>query len=65
LLALIAAEPGLSIRDIEKRVPGADRRTLQRDLRRMLDLGLIASSGAGTDPARTYRIEPAAGSPEL
>jgi len=56
VLALIATEVGLSIRYIEQRVPGADRRTLQRDLRRMLDLGLITSSGIANDPAKTYRI---------
>ena len=65
VLALIAAEPGASISDLEQRVPGADRRTLQRDLRRMLDLGLIAHSGSATDPARAYRIDPANGIDEL
>src|SRR6476620_1918205 len=61
VLALFAAEPGVSISDLEQRVPGADRSTLQRDLRRMLDLGLIAHSGSATDPARAYRIDPANG----
>ena len=65
VLALIAAESGLSISDIQLRVPGADRRTMQRGLRRMLDVRLIMHSGSGTDPARSYRIEPTAGADEL
>jgi len=31
----------------------------------MLDLGLIAHSGSATDPAQTYRIDPATGIDEL
>ena len=47
----------LSIRDYEKLCPGVSHRTLQRDLRGMVNKGLLSESGTGpTDPARRYRL---------
>ena len=40
--------------------PGANRRTLQRDLKAMVEKGLLVERGAGpTDPTRHYRLEEA------
>ena len=36
----------MHIRDLEALCPGVERRTLQRDLRKMEDLGLIGRKGA-------------------
>jgi Fic family protein len=51
-----AYEPGgLSIRALEERFGDVSRRTLQRDLKGLVDLGLLESQGAGpTDPNRRY-----------
>ena len=61
ILDAIAAEPDLGIRQIGDRVDDLNRRTLQRDLRKLVDLGLIAELGSSpTDPSRRYRINPEA-----
>ena len=36
----------MHISDLESLCPGVNRRTLQRDLQRMEDLGLVARKGA-------------------
>ena len=47
----------LTIHDYEKLCPGANRRTLQRDLRALVEKGLLAEAGtAPTDPTRHYRL---------
>jgi Fic family protein len=46
----------LTIQDFAKLCPGANRRTLQRDLKAMVDKGLFVEHGTGpTDPTRHYR----------
>lgn len=50
---------GMQIRisDVESRFPRVNRRTLQRDLKRLTDLALIEYSAASaTDPNREYRL---------
>lgn len=45
----------LTLSDLEERFPETNRRTLQRDLKAMLDKGLLQDAGAGpTDPNRHY-----------
>lgn len=47
----------LTIQDYEVLCPGVNRRTLQRSLKALLDLGLLSEQGtAPTDPTRHYRI---------
>ena len=47
----------LAIQDFEALCPGANRRTLQRDLKAMVEKGLLVERGAGpTDPTRHYRL---------
>jgi len=46
----------LTIADFESLCPDANRRTLQRDLKGLVTKGLIAESGAATDPTRSYRL---------
>ncbi|XYI00004.1 hypothetical protein ACMHYB_09685 [Sorangium sp. So ce1128] len=46
----------LSLADCEKLMPDVARRTLQRDLKLLVEAGLIADVGHGpTDPTRHYR----------
>ena len=48
----------LSIKEFESLCPTVNRRSLQRDLKGMLDKHLITEIGAGaTDPTRHYRLE--------
>lgn len=59
ILDAIAAEPDLGIRQIGDRVGDLNRRTLQRDLRKLVDLSLISElGGSPTDPGRRYRVNP-------
>lgn len=59
ILDAIAAEPDLGIRQIGDRVGDSNRRTLQRDLRKLVDLSLINELGSSpTDPGRRYRVNP-------
>ena len=47
----------LTIQDYEALCPGVNRRTLQRDLKAMLDQGLLAESGTSlTDPTKRYTL---------
>ena len=47
----------LTIQDFEALCPTVNRRSLQRDLKGMLDKNLIVEVGAGaTDPTRHYRL---------
>jgi len=53
----------LTIRDFEGLCPDVNRRSLQRDLKALVDLGLFVEAGTGpTDPTRHYRLreQPAA-----
>lgn len=52
----------LTIQEYQALCPGTNRRTLQRDLKVMVDKGLFAELGTGpTDPTRHYRLPEAAG----
>lgn len=47
----------LTIQDYEGLCPGTNRRTLQRDLKALVEKGLVVEAGtAPTDPARHYRL---------
>ena len=47
----------LTIHDYERLCPGKNRRTLRRDLKALLEKGLLADGGsAPTDPTRHYRL---------
>ena len=47
----------LAIQDFERLCPGTNRRTLQRDLKALVEKGLFAKAGtAPTDPTRHYRL---------
>jgi Fic family protein len=49
----------LTLADAEHLLPGVVRRTVQRDLRRLAEVGLVAEVGRGpTDPNRAYRWDP-------
>jgi len=48
----------LTIRDFEELCPGVARRTLQRDLKALVDADLFDEVGSGpTDPTRHYRLK--------
>jgi Fic family protein len=50
----------LTIREYESLCPGVNRRSLQRDLKALVDLRLLSEYGAApTDPTRHYRPEEA------
>jgi DNA-binding HxlR family transcriptional regulator len=50
-------EGRLTIQELEALCPGVNRRTLQRDLKSMVDKGLLSERGTGpTDPTRHYRL---------
>lgn len=46
ILDHILKHGGLTIQDLEQILTGVTRRTLQRDLRSMVDMGLLLSEGA-------------------
>ncbi len=47
----------LTIQDYERLCPGVNRRTLQRDLKALVEKGLFAGAGGTpTDPRRHYRL---------
>jgi Fic family protein len=62
VLATIHEAGELTLADLEPRFPEVSRRSLQRDLRLLLEKGLIRearASGGPTDPNRSYRpVEP-------
>ncbi len=56
-LGRVLDEGRLTILEFEELCPGVNRRTLQRDLRSMVELGLLAERGTGpTDPTRHYSL---------
>ncbi|MDQ3031519.1 MAG: hypothetical protein M3Y87_03815 [Myxococcota bacterium] len=55
LVAAFLAQAKLSLADCEKLLPDVARRTLQRDLKRLVEAGLLAEIGGPTDPTRHYR----------
>lgn len=66
VLAAIHDAGMLSLGELEPLVPQVSRRSLQRDLRLLLDKGLIRDNGASvvTDPNRSYvPVVPASGPP--
>jgi Fic family protein len=51
----VLAHGKLTLEDLEQRLPETNRRTLQRDLKGMVDKGLLREMGSGpTDPTRHY-----------
>ncbi len=55
VLAEVLAVGTLTLTDLEAAFPHVNRRTLQRDLKALLDKGLICEAGTGpTDPTRHY-----------
>jgi len=56
-LALGLDDGRLTIQEFEALCPGVNRRTLQRDLKSLVDKGLLVERGSGpTDPTRQYRL---------
>jgi Fic family protein len=54
-LGHLLAHGSMSIQDYETLCPDTTRRTLQRDLKRLIDKGLLIEHGTGTtDPTRRY-----------
>lgn len=54
---MTAFNPKFTIQDFEKLCPDVNRRSLQRDLKGMLDKKLVNEIGAGpTDPTRHYTL---------
>lgn len=55
VLEVVVLRGQASLADLEQRFPEVNRRTLQRDLKALLDLGLLREEGSGpTDPTRRY-----------
>lgn len=55
VLDQVLAHGRITLADLEERFPDVTRRTLQRDLRNMVDQGLLLERGSGpTDPTRHY-----------
>jgi len=56
-LGRVLDEGRLTIQELEALCPGVNRRTLQRDLKSLVDKGLFVERGTGpTDPMRHYRL---------
>jgi DNA-binding HxlR family transcriptional regulator len=56
LVAALLEHKSLALADAERLLPDVARRTLQRDLRRLVEHGLVTEVGTGpTDPAKAYR----------
>jgi Fic family protein len=56
LVTAFLERTSLSLAECERLFPDVARRTLQRDLKRLVDVGLVAEIGQGpTDPTRHYR----------
>jgi Fic family protein len=56
-LGRVLDEGRLTVQEFEALCPGVNRRTLQRDLKSMVDKGLLLERGTGpTDPTRHYRL---------
>ncbi len=57
ILDAVAVETNLGIADIASRLGDPHRRTLQRDMRKLVTLGLIQELGSSpTDPTRRYAL---------
>jgi len=55
VLAELLSAGRLTVADLEAAFPGVNRRTLQRDLKALVDKGLALEAGTGpTDPSRHY-----------
>lgn len=55
ILTQILTTGRLTLSEVESLMSGVNRRTLQRDMRKLLDKGLLREIGAGpTDPSRHY-----------
>jgi len=55
----------MSIKEYESLFPQVNRRTLQRDLKLLVDKGLLVEQGTGpTDPTRHYRLAETIPAPE-
>ena len=56
LVAALLEGGSLTLAEAEKLLSNVARRTVQRDLKRLADLGLVSEVGRGTtDPKRSYR----------
>jgi Fic family protein len=56
-LRYVIEHDGLTIQDFERIYPDVNRRTLQRDLKILLDKGILVESGtSSTDPTKRYRM---------
>lgn len=57
VIAHLLEQESITIGEFEQLCPEANRRTLQRDLKRMIELGAVEDSTASpTDPNRSYRL---------
>ena len=64
-LGQVLDEGRLTIQAFEALCPGVNRRTLQRDLKAMVEKGLLVEKGSGpTDPTRHYRLAESIPGPE-
>lgn len=56
LVAALIEKAELTLSEAERLLPEVARRTVQRDLKRLVELGLVRETGQGsTDPNRAYR----------
>ncbi len=59
LVGALLERGSLTLAEAEHLLPDVARRTVQRDLKRLAELGLVTESGRGpTDPNRAYRWSP-------
>lgn len=64
-LAHVVEAGRLTIHEYQALCPGVNRRTLQRDLKALVDMGLLVERGTGpTDPTKCYRLAEAVLGPE-
>ena len=57
LVRAILESGSLTLSQAEGLLPGVGRRTLQRDLKRLLELGVVVHVGQNvTEPNRAYRL---------
>lgn len=56
-LELVISQTQLTLADLENRIPGVSRRSLQRDIKALISKGLLQELGTGpTDPGRFYAV---------
>lgn len=58
LVGALIERGSLTLAEAEHLLPDVARRTVQRDLKRLAQLGLLIEVGAATDPNRAYRWSP-------